>query len=133
MKPENPDKNDIIFNESNINWDLPIYIVEGVFDMLRIPNSIPLLGKKMSDLLKSKLLQYGCRVIICLDEDAMDDAYELYNELTSLGLDVYFVDMSGKSDMSELFEKHGQEAIVEVIKTAKKIEFDSYIEKLLKF
>ncbi len=133
MKPENPDKNDIIFNESNINWDLPVYLVEGVFDMFRIPNAIPLLGKSPSEYLKSMLIKHNSKIIICLDEDAVNDSYEFYNELNSLGLDVYFIDMSGKGDLSELYEKFGQESITEILKSVKKIEFDSYIEKILKF
>lgn len=133
MKPESPDKNDIIFNESNINWDLPVYLVEGVFDMLRLPNAIPLLGKSPSEYLKSMLLKHNCRVVICLDEDAVDDAYDFYNELTSLGLDTYFIDMTGRGDLSELFETYGQQAIIETLGTIKKIEFDSYIDKILKF
>lgn len=133
MKPDYPDKNDIIFNESNINWDLPVYLVEGVFDMMRIPNAIPLLGKRPSELLKSMLLKHNSKVIVCLDEDAIDDAYDIYNELSSLGLDTYFIDMSGKGDLSEAYEKYGEQAIIETLKTVKRIEFDSYIEKILKF
>ena len=35
----------IIFNEHLIDWNEPIYIVEGAFDSIFIPNSIPMLGK----------------------------------------------------------------------------------------
>ena len=53
LKYKNPDipKSEIIFNEGKVNWDSNIYIVEGVFDHIVVPNSIPLLGKVMSDLI----------------------------------------------------------------------------------
>ena len=35
-KPNFPNKKDIIFNEKFINWDLPVYLVEGIFDALSI-------------------------------------------------------------------------------------------------
>ena len=54
---------DIIFNEFYINWDLPVYLVEGVFDSLRIPNSIPLLGKGVSPLLLKRLLENNFEVV----------------------------------------------------------------------
>ena len=124
-----PEKYDIIFNEKNINWDLPIYLVEGVFDMFRIPNSIPMLGKTPSWLLISKLIEHNSTVIICLDEDAIKDSIEIYEQLSSLDLDVYFVDLKGIGDISRLYEQKGNLAVVELLKTRKKINF---IYKLLK-
>ena len=51
MKYLNPitSKEDIIFNEDKIDWNKNLFLVEGVFDSLFIPNSIPMLGKVMSD------------------------------------------------------------------------------------
>ncbi|VAW29304.1 hypothetical protein MNBD_BACTEROID06-1416, partial [hydrothermal vent metagenome] len=54
MNPK-ADKDVIIFNEGLINWDSLVFIVEGVFDMLTIYNSIPLLGKTLSNNLFLKL------------------------------------------------------------------------------
>ena len=48
MNPE-AEKQEVIFNEDKINWDSTIYLVEGVFDHIVVPNSIPLLGKFMSE------------------------------------------------------------------------------------
>lgn len=126
-----PEKYDIIFNEKNINWNLPVYLVEGVFDMFRIPNSIPMLGKTPSWLLISLLIKHQCKVVICLDEDAIDDSFEIYDMLMSLGLDVYFVDLKGIGDISYHYEKNGQNAIVELLKTKKKINFFYKFSKIL--
>jgi len=126
-----PEKYDIIFNEKNINWDLPIYLVEGVFDMFRIPNSIPMLGKTPSWLLISKLIEHNATVIICLDEDAFKDSYEIYEQLSSLELDVYFVDLKGLGDISHYYEQNGSQAITELLKKRKKIDFIYKMSRIL--
>ncbi len=126
-----PDKYDIIFNEKNINWDLPVYLVEGVFDMFRVPNSIPMLGKTPSWLLISKLIQHKSTVVICLDEDAIKDTFEIYEQLSSMGIDVYFVDLAGLGDISYHYEKNGKDALVELLKTRKKINFFYKFLKIL--
>jgi hypothetical protein len=79
--PEYP-KEEIIFNESKIDWSKDIYLVEGVFDMFFIENSIPILGKTVSDKLWSVLYE-KCQsnIIICLDGDAWEDGIELYRKL----------------------------------------------------
>ena len=126
-----PEKYDIIFNEKNINWDLPIYLVEGVFDMFRIPNSIPMLGKTPSWLLISKLIEHNATVIICLDEDAAKDSFQLYEQLSSLELDTYFVDLNGFGDISYHYEQNGANAITELLKTRKKINFIYKLKRIL--
>jgi len=126
-----PEKYDILFNELNINWDLPVYLVEGVFDMFRIPNSIPMLGKTPSWLLISKLIEHNATIIICLDEDAFKDSFEIYEQLSSLDLDVYFVDLKGLGDISYHYEQHGAKAIVDLLKTRTKIDFMYQFDKIL--
>jgi DNA primase len=126
-----PEKYDIIFNEKNINWDLPIYLVEGVFDMFRIPNSIPMLGKTPSWFLTSKIIEHKSTVIICLDEDAFKDSFEIYQQLSSLGINTFFVDLKGLGDISFHYEQNGQKAITELLKTKTKINFCYKMFKLL--
>jgi DNA primase len=84
VKYKNPDapKNEIIFNESLINWNGDIYLTEGVFDAMFLPNSIPLLGKYVSEKLLNALYEKsGGYVIIALDGDAYDNALSLYRIL----------------------------------------------------
>lgn len=126
MKPDSPEKLSIIFNEYNINFDLPVYLVEGVFDMFPMPNCIPLLGKDLSPFLISKLIKHNTKVILCLDEDATKDTIRLYQELSSYGLDVYIVDV--KNDIAKFFELHGKKKLIELLKTYKKPDF-SYLFK----
>lgn len=126
-----PDKEDIIFNEKFINWDLPVYLVEGVFDALRIPNSIPMLGKVPSELLLNKLIKNKCTVIVCLDSDAIKDGINIYKTLYSLGLNVFFIDLKGKKDISKIYEDHGQEGIDKLLKTVCKVDTIFEINKIL--
>lgn len=131
LKPDEPDKFDIIFNESNINWDLPIYLVEGPFDMLRLLNCIPMLGKIPSDLLIAALVGHKTPVVVCVDEDALLKGLSIYEQLTSLGLRVEFIDLTGLGDVSKVYEDYGQKGISELLQTKKKIDFVYFIEKIL--
>ena len=84
MKYKNPTtpKDEIIFNESLIDWNKDIHICEGAFDAFFLDNSIVMLGKKMSELLFSTIYEKANgNIIICLDEDAWADALKLYHTL----------------------------------------------------
>src|SRR5690606_10490043 len=78
----------IVFNESNINWDSPVFIVEGVFDMVVIPNSTPILGKIIPYELVNKLLYYKTPVVLMMDPDAYEKSNTIATELHNLGLKV---------------------------------------------
>ena len=121
LKPDSPDKLSIIFNEQNINFDLPVYLVEGVFDMFPLPNCIPLLGKDLSPFLISKLLKHKTKVILCLDEDAIKDTIKIYNELTSYGIDTYFVEV--KDDIAKFYERYGKKKLIELLRKYRKPDF----------
>lgn len=127
LKPDFPNKLDIIFNESNINFDLPVYLVEGVFDMFPMINCIPLLGKDLSPYLVAKLIKHKTKIILCLDEDAIKDTIKLYNELSEYGLDVYVVEII--DDIAKFYEKNGKEALISLIRKYKKPNF-LYLYKL---
>jgi len=129
-KPDSPHKSDIIFNSKNINFNLPVFLVEGVFDMFPIYNAVPLLGKDVSPLLLSKLVKHNTRVVICLDEDAIKDSIEMYNRLLSYGLDVWFVEIKG--DIAEYYQKKGKEALIDLLKKRRKLDFEYIMELNMK-
>jgi hypothetical protein len=121
MKYLNPDaeKEEIIFNEPKINWDSTIYLVEGVTDHIVVPNSIPLLGKYVSDLLKEKLY-YNAKadIVILLDADALEDALLIYHTLN-------FGNLAGRIklclppegfDPSLINEKLGKNGIIKLLR-----------------
>jgi DNA primase len=83
-KYRNPEveKDKIIFWENLIDWNKDIYLVEGAFDGLFVENSIPMLGKHMSELLFNTIYKKAKGdVIICLDADAWQNSVKLYHEL----------------------------------------------------
>ena len=157
MKPPSKEvaKSDIIFNEYFINWDLPVFLVEGVFDMFRVPNSIPILGKEISKLLTNILLKNNCIVIICFDPDAIEKTIQTYNLLSSLGLSVFFVDLleynknfvennkdlfknqseidkAINRDISKIYEGFGKKETAIALSNIKKMNLDIEINKKLK-
>jgi len=130
FKPDSPNKKEVIFNVKNINFDLPVYLVEGVFDMMPLINAIPMLGKDLSPLLLQKLIQHQTRVILCLDEDAFKDTIILYEQLIALNLDVYFVEV--KEDIAKYYERHGREKLIQLISNYRKIDFNYLFSMKLK-
>lgn len=106
LKYKNPEvqKEIIVFNEYLINWDEPIYIVEGAFDSIFIPNSIPMLGKFMSEHLFKKLYDNAKKIIIVLDPDAWNDAERLYHKINCGKLmgKVWIVKLEGDKDIADL-------------------------------
>ena len=135
IKPSSKEvaKSDIIFNEYFINWDLPVFLVEGVFDMFRLPNAIPVLGKEISELLIDQLIKHNCTVIICFDPDAINKTVETYTKLTSLGLNVFFVDLTiYNKDISKIEEDHGKEEVAKAVSNIKRLDLSMEIKKNLK-
>lgn len=118
MKYKNPEaqKEIIIFNENLIDWDKPIYIVEGAFDSIFIENSIPMLGKFMSEHLFKKLYEKAKKLIIILDPDAWDDAEKLYHKINCGKLmgKVWVVKLEGNSDIADLQGKINEKDIKQI-------------------
>ena len=132
MKYMNPkiDRKDIIFNEENIQWDADITLVEGPFDHIVVPNSIPLLGKVLNtnfklywEIAKHAGKNKNTFVNIWLDDDAYDSVKEIYKLLNHGNLynRIRYVSSEGGHDPSLIFQEGGRKAIIERLKNAKKI------------
>ena len=85
MKYKNPEvqKEIIVFNESLIDWGKEVYVVEGAFDSIFLNNSIPLLGKVLSEHMHSVLYDNAKEITIILDGDAWEDAQNLFHKLNT--------------------------------------------------
>lgn len=103
MNPE-AQKEIIVFNESIIDWEKPIYVVEGAFDSIFLDNAIPMLGKFMSQKLFDVLYENAKKIIICLDPDAWDDAERLYHRVNcgKLMRKVWVIKLEGNQDIADL-------------------------------
>lgn len=107
LKYKNPEvqKEIIIWNEHLINWEETLYIVEGAFDSIFVPNSIPMLGKFMSDnLFKTIYTNAKKDIVIVLDPDAWNDATKLYHKMNCGKLmgRVFIVKLEGNEDIADL-------------------------------
>jgi len=124
LNPE-ADKNILIFNEGRVSWDATIYLVEGVFDHIVVPNSIPLLGKVISDHLYEQLqVKASANIVICLDDDAWNDSIKLYKKLNSGKLfnRVRVIKMPRGYDLSEMYQKFGKDGIVKMLRKSFKLK-----------
>ena len=119
------DKEQIIFNERFVNWDSDIYLVEGPFDHLVVHNSIPILGKKISDKLMHSLFHKAtANIIILLDSDAWDDSKKHYSHL-NVGVlfdRVKVIRLEEGYDIAKIHEEKGRKGVVEVMKSGVKIK-----------
>lgn len=127
LKYLNPDveKQTIIFNEDKINWDATIYLVEGATDHIVVPNSIPLLGKFISEILLEKLYyKANANIVILLDDDALEDAKRLYHSLDfgKLSGRIRICPMPEKYDPSLVYQKFGKKGIIKILSHTRKIE-----------
>ena len=106
LKYRNPEaeKEQIIWNEHLIDWDKPVFLVEGVFDHIFLPNSIPMLGKKISEKLFKLLYEKANEIIIILDPDAHEDAEKIYYQLNGGRLfdKVWVLKLYGNCDIADL-------------------------------
>ena len=108
------EKKTIIFNEHIIDWEKTVFIVEGPFDHIVLPNSIPLLGKQLSDLLFSKIYDNAeSNIVIILDPDAAVRSRAIYNKLDGGRLmgKIRLVNMPLDFDISKYNEVFGSEQL----------------------
>jgi hypothetical protein len=125
MKYLNPlvDKTSIIFNEEKIKWDADITLVEGPFDHIVVPNSIPLLGKSLKE---THQLYYHLRdkananINIWLDVDCPEDTKKLYNMLNhgKLKGKIRYIPSIDNEDPSSIYEKYGKKGIIKCLQNS---------------
>lgn len=123
MNPE-AEKQEVIFNEDKVNWDSTIYLVEGVFDHIVVPNSIPLLGKFMSEKLFNEIYtKASANIVILLDADAYEDSVYLYKKLNvgHLNGKIMMCTPAETFDPSLIYEKWGKRGIVTLLKSSTKL------------
>lgn len=131
VKYDNPkvEKKNIIFNEEKLQWDADITLVEGPFDHIVVPNSVPLLGKALNkeyklywDLISDKF--NGSAVNIFLDGDAFNTVKEIYKFLNHGRLygKVRYIPVEGDEDPSSLYESGGYKEIAKHLANARQID-----------
>lgn len=129
------ERKDIIFNESLVQWDADVTLVEGPFDHIVVPNSVPLLGKALTPSYKlywELIGRCNAHVNIMLDGDAFEAASKVYKLLegTDLSGRVRYIPMGGSEDPSSVFEQEGRGGIMRKLASATKID-EKVLEKLV--
>lgn len=123
------DKKKIIFQESLINWDADVYLVEGAIDVLYGVNFVSLLGKSLtkdSYLYESLLKKCNANIVICLDGDTtIEETKRIYSMLNfgRLKNKIRYIRLGDVDipykDFGEIYENEGRKGVVKVLKTAK--------------
>lgn len=123
------DKKEIIFQESQVDWDGDIILVEGAIDCLFFNgNSISMLGKKLDTdykLYQDIMDKANGKVIICLDSDTrLVETKKIYNLLNKGRLrgKIRYIRLEKYKDFGEVYENEGKKGIIEAIKSAKEFK-----------
>lgn len=138
---ENSEKKSIMFNEHFINWDGDVVLVEGPLDHTSVPNSIPLMGKVLTQdsyVFETIIKKAKQNLIIFLDDDAKEDSKKICDLLSRHGLceRVKFIDTKEllkkiitqkklgleKLDPGKLYELYGYKGISWALKNRKNFE-----------
>ena len=119
------DKKKIVFNEKYINWYEPVTIVEGPFDHIVVPNSIPLLGKSLDEscaVYKAIIEKSHSTINILLDDDAITDAKKMYKFLNAaLPNRIRLIECPDGYDASDYYRDYGYKGILKLMHTARKM------------
>jgi hypothetical protein len=126
-------RDDVIFNEINIDWSQPVILCEGVFDMFSCgENAIPILGSDISEnsLLFNKLITICPQVILALDGDMwLKKTMKIAKKLNSYNVAVKLVDTRKIEDPGSVTEN----CMLDLIAHAKDFSWEDRISDKLDY
>ena len=133
LKYDNPkiEKKNIIFNEEKIQWDADITLVEGTFDHIVVPNSVPLLGKALNkeyklywELITKVDERKKIKINLWLDNDAKETTEQIYSLLNHGNLydKIRIIETDLGKDPSEIYQNYGYKGIIKSLQNAKIIQ-----------
>lgn len=96
---------DIVFNDYLIDWERPIYIVEGFFDAVAVgENAVPLSGSILREesLLFEKIVRNETHTYFALDTDAFMKQWKIMKKMISYGNRCSYINLKGRKDPSEI-------------------------------
>ena len=112
-------KEEMIFNEIDLDWDQEMFLVEGVFDAIKCPeNTVPILGSSLSS--RSRLFKMLAKnqtpCVVSLDPDLKKKAFKLADLLSSAGCSVKIAFAPPGKDLGDLTKDEA----LSVLSSAKK-------------
>jgi DNA primase len=109
IKYKNPSlqRNNLVFNELNLDWESDLTLTEGVFDAIVAGNAIPLLGSTLPETsrLFQEVAKHDTPIYIALDPDAEKKAQYLINDMIQYGIEIYKIDVRGYQDVGSMPKK----------------------------
>jgi len=125
LNPTDISKKNFIFNENLIQWDGDVRLVEGVMDMIVLPNATCLLGKVLdtSFYLYEVIMEKATSITLIPDMEAFNDWYKIGNVLNHGRLrgkikictgEIYNEDLD-ITDPSSVFQSYGYKGIYKLL------------------
>ena len=124
----NADRNRIIFQESHLDFDADITLVEGAIDCIYGWNSTALLSKTLqtdSALYDRLMTRENGKVYICLDADTDISETKRIYKLLNMGKlrgKIWYIRLTNYKDYGELYEKYGKGGIIWATRTARQFK-----------
>lgn len=120
-------RKELIFNEEKVNWDSDITLVEGPFDHIVVPNSIPLLGKKIDTdykVYQDIMNKCNAHVNVFLDGDALFDVMKIYQKLNHGRMygKIRFIPVPNDNrdlDPAKIYQLYGRKGILQFLASSR--------------
>jgi DNA primase len=123
-------KKSIIFNEINIDWSLPLTIVEGPLDLIKTnDNATCLLGSALNEDMKlfQEIVKNKTKVNLALDSDVYHKTVRIAKLLSSYDINVDILDTRGSEDVGDM----SKEKFSEILDNSKSFsENDTLLAKI---
>jgi len=113
-KNANVSKKTIIFNEINIDWNLPLTIVEGPLDLLKTnDNATCILGSALNEDMKlfQEIVKNKTKVNLALDSDVYHKTIRIAKLLSSYDVKVDILDTRGSEDVGDMSRERFNEVL----------------------
>tara|TARA_B100001094_G_C18058227_1_gene733639 strand:- start:169 stop:1155 length:987 start_codon:yes stop_codon:yes gene_type:complete len=104
-KNANVSKKNVIFNEINIDWNIPLTLVEGPLDLLKTnDNATCLLGSSLTEdmLLFQEIVKNKTKINLALDSDVYHKSLKIAKLLTAYDVKVNILDTRIADDVGDM-------------------------------
>lgn len=130
-KNANVPKKNIIFNELNIDWNIPLTLVEGPLDLLKTnDNATCLLGSSLTEdmSLFQNIVKNKTEINLALDEDAYYKSIKIASLLTNYDIKVNILDTRGNYDVGDMTHEY----FIEILDNAKEFKTEDVLINKIK-